>query len=228
MFYERQVDGFIIIPSPGIKEEIESLMESGVPVVLFDRYFEDLDTNYVVIDNEHAGYNATLHLIENGFKRIGFITTDSEQNQMLNRLKGYNRAMKDAGFISNILKVPFEDIQSNSKNLIQSFILDEELDSVFFSTNYLTQTGLEIIKSENPDLLHEMGIVTFDDNDLFRIYTPSITAVNQPLEQLGEKLMEIMLALLETDQDISSSQKVVLHSELIVRESSQKKNTVKH
>ncbi|MEH6408556.1 MAG: LacI family DNA-binding transcriptional regulator, partial [Leeuwenhoekiella sp.] len=89
LFYERQVDGFIIIPSTGIKDDIKGLINNNVPVVLFDRYFDDLQTNHVIINNEKASYEATQHLIENGYKNISFITTDVQQTQMLDRLKGY-------------------------------------------------------------------------------------------------------------------------------------------
>lgn len=222
IFYKRQVDGFIIIPSPGIRDEVEDLIKAGMPVVLFDRYFEDLDTSHVVIDNENAGYNATNHLIKNGFKRIGFITTDSDQNQMINRLNGYVKAMDNRGYATKILKIPFGELSSKSSELsLNNFILTNQLDSVFFSTNYLTQTGLKVLKKNNPNLLKNIGMITFDDNELFQLYDPTITAVNQPLERIGKKLMEIILSQINSTDTQYKSQQEVLEAELFVRESSQ-------
>lgn len=229
LFYERQVDGFIITPSPGIKDEIEILIKNNIPVVLFDRYFEELKTNYVVIDNRNAARKATQHLIDNDFKRIGFITIDSQQNQMINRQKGYIEAMENSGLKSYILEIPFRKIEDqNTKKAIKEFLMEGmELDSLFFATNYLTRTALEVINELDQSLSEELGIVTFDENDLFRINTPTITAVAQPLKQIGQKLMYIMLNLLNEKTEQTGIQNIVLNSELIIRNSSTRKNSVK-
>lgn len=222
LFSERQVDGFIISPSPGIEEDIRSLVENKIPVVLFDRYFESLDVSHVIIDNEDAAAKATNHLIENDFKNIGFITIESSQNQMTNREKGYVESMKGAGLDPSILKIPFESIHKEETKLeIRKFIMDgKKLDSVFFSTNYLTRTALEVIKDVDQSLLETLGIVTFDDNELFRINTPTITAVAQPLEKLGESLMDIMLNILNSKNRKPGTSKIILDASLIIRNSS--------
>lgn len=225
LFSERQVDGFIISPSPGIKKEIKSLHDNNIPVVLFDRYFEELDTNYVVMDNKNASAKATEHLIENEYKRIGFITIDSIQNQMTNREGGYVETMKRNGLEPQILKIPFNRIESaETKKAIRNFIMEgKELDAVFFATNYLTRTALEVIKEVDQSLLDELGVVTFDDNELFRINTPTITAIAQPLEEFGKYLMEIMLKNLNAGEERVPVEKKVLKASLIVRNSSKAK-----
>lgn len=225
LFYERQVDGFILIPSPGIQEDITYLMKNNVPVVLFDRYFPKLKTNHVIIDNLDASKKATEHLIANGFKNIGFITLDTQQTQMKDRLKGYEQAIKEAKLKSNVLQIPYnETIRSKAGDMINYFFeLNKQLDAVFFSTNYLTQTGLEVIKNSNEDLIHQLGIITFDDKDLFKIYSPSISAVEQPLQEIGENLMEIMMQKIHEEQPSNEIIQRTLPAKLIARESSQKK-----
>lgn len=225
LFSERQVDGFIISPSPGIQKEIENLVENKIPVVLFDRYFEELDVDHVIIDNEDASSKATFHLINNNFSRIGFITIESSQNQMTNREKGYVEAMKSSGLEPRILKISFEKIHKEETKLeIRKFLMEgKELDAVFFATNYLTRTALEVIKEVDQSLLEELGIVTFDDNELFRINTPTITAVAQPLEKIGESLMNAMLNLLNSKEKQMETSKIVLKASLIARNSSMPK-----
>ena len=222
IFYERQVDGFIIIPSSGIKEDIEMLIANNVPVILFDRYFPELDTHYVVIDNRKATYEGTQHLVEMGFSNIGFITTDVAQTQMSDRLAGYSQAVAENSLIQYVLKIPFSETNTErGKKLFQEFLKkNPKMDAVFFATNYLTHTGLEVIKENHPHKVYELGIITFDDHDLFKIYSPSISAVAQPLEEIGKHLMKIMLGLLEGKQIAGSSSKVVLDTKLVVRESS--------
>lgn len=226
LFKNRQVDGFIIVPSPGIKAMIAELIEENHPVVLLDRHFPDLELcNSVVIDNHEATFEATNHLIANDYKNIAFITTDSDQMQMQDRLQGYENAIANNNLKTNVLKIPYKDAnEGKSNHFIKEFIdNNKDLDAVFFATNYLTQAGLETFKENYPELINDFGIVTFDDNELFKIYSPSITAVSQPLETIGNKLMELMLRLLKQKEVKEISEKIVLNAKLIIRESSKSK-----
>lgn len=226
VFKDRKVDGYILIPSEGVKHQIEGLLEENIPLVLFDRYFPELETNYVIIDNEYATYNATKHLIENGFKNVGFITTDVKQTQMTDRMEGYIKAVSEEKLEQKVLQIPYECLNKPKAELmLENFFRDNKnLDSVFFSTNYLTQKGLSILKKNYSSKLHEWGILTFDDNEYFSIHTPSITAIAQPLEKIGVKLMEIILQELAEDRKANKILKqVTLKTSLKVRESSKAK-----
>ncbi|WP_031428921.1 LacI family DNA-binding transcriptional regulator [Flavimarina sp. Hel_I_48] len=222
LFYERRVDGFIIIPSGGIRNDIAQLIDKNIPVVLFDRYFEDLNTSAVVINNEDAAFKATNKLIAGAFKNIAFITTDAQQMQMRGRLEGYKRAIKEANLEPNVLQVPYLHLNSEKrKSLIREFFKNqEELDAVFFSTNYLTQHGLEIIRELEHLDVFKLGIVAFDDNDFFKIHSPSISAVAQPLKQMGEEIMKIMLKMLKEKNNRTPTKQIVLDARFIERESS--------
>lgn len=221
IFRFRQVDGFILVPPPGIQSVVRELVESHVPVVLLDRYYPELETNIVVIDNRDASAKATRHLIGNGFRRIGFITTDALQTQMLERRRGYEETLAKEKLPVEICTIPFRQAgQPFGKQLIEGFVKSRQLDAVFFATNYLAQSGLEVFTEKQPEMLEHLGLVTFDDADLFRIVKPSITAVRQPLEQMGRELMSLMLSLVQKKGNAESARRIVLNAELIVRESS--------
>lgn len=228
LFKFRQVDGFIIVPSPGIKNTIKELIDENIPVVLLDRNFEDLECNSVIIDNEEATYNATSHLIDNGFKKIGFITTNSDQSQMKGRLSGYEKAVFEHDLETKVLQIPYNDIhKGKSKDYVNKFLEQHaDIDAAFFATNYLAQTGLEVFKENKPNLIYDLGIIAFDDNEMFKIYDPSITSVSQPLVEISTKLMEILLPLLKKKDVSESISKVILKTDLIIRESSLKKNSL--
>lgn len=226
LFKFRQVDGFIIVPSPGIKNTIQELIDDNIPVVLLDRYFAGLECNSVVIDNEEAAFTATNHLIQNGFKNIGFITTDSDQTQMQDRLSGYEKAVDERSFNKYILKIPYNETNNGKSKLSIKKFIDQykKLDAVFFATNYLTQSGLEVFKENGPHLIHKLGIITFDDNELFKIYNPSITAISQPLTEISNELMKLLLPLLKHKEAKEENVKnILLQTELKIRDSSASK-----
>lgn len=223
LFMERDVDGFIITPSPGIQKEIQRLQAQEIPVLLFDRYFPQLETSYVGIDNFHAAESATKHLIKNGFRNVAFITTNVKQTQVNDRLDGYAHAMKENKLDIRVLKIrPAKNTVSTQEKLSNYFGQNPDIDAVFFSNNYLTKAGLIVLKKDYPDLIQKLGLISFDENEYYTIHTPSITSISQPIAKIGKNLIDIMMNLIETNRK-TNFKKVILKARLIRRESSMKK-----
>lgn len=220
VFRERQVDGYIITPSAGTAIDIKCLLQENANVVLFDRYFPNLLTNYVVVDNAGGTYIAIKHLIEQGYKKIGFITIASEQTQMVERLKGYKKAMDENGKKYVIKKVRFhEDNEKITQQIINFLKSKPEIDALFFATNYLGISGLGALKILKYNLFKDFGVISFDDHDLFKLYTPSITVVAQPIEEISQNIITILFDQLISD-DKSEIKQVILPTVFRIRESS--------
>lgn len=224
LFRDRSIDGYIITPPEGIENEIQSLLDEGIPVVLIDRNLPLLDCNHVVIENLNSTYQAIIHLIENGFKNIGFVTLDSDQMQMADRLGGYQKAIAEHNLKPYVKKVGFHDAGEQNVNEIISFLRENKnIDAIFFSTNYIGVWGLQAIKILNLRIPNDIAVISFDDQDLFKFYSPSITVVAQPVPEISSHIIRLMLnALDEKDTEIHE---IVLPAKLIVRESSSLQNT---
>ena len=139
---------------------------------------------------------------------------------MRDRLLGYKKAMEFHSLQEVILEIPFDNTHvAKSKKNIQSFLSSNpNLDALFFTTNYLTQNGLEVIQENFSYIKGELGIITFDDNDLFKIYTPSISAVAQPLHAIAYSLKKIMLNLLSEESNPKTLCQIIIRTELHIRE----------
>jgi LacI family transcriptional regulator len=222
---ERQVDGYIIAPPPGIETEIEALIDERCPMVLFDRYFPDLSTINVVVDNFGGASLAIDHLYENGYRTIGLVTLDSEQSQMKDRLAGYYEAVGKKGLPSVVKKIAFRQTLEDMVRQIKEFLLKyNELDAVLFATNYLTIPGLEAIIELELSIPDDIAVVGFDDNNHFSLFSPSITAVAQPIQMLSEKTVKRLMSCLAKEKEGFKSETEVLPTTLIVRNSSLPKN----
>lgn len=90
----RQVDGFIIAAPEGSREIIADLAKAGIPFVLIDRFFNDLNTNYVTVDNFKASMQATNYLLGKGNKKIGAVLYNSSLHHYKERHQGYVEALK--------------------------------------------------------------------------------------------------------------------------------------
>ncbi|MGY0034605.1 substrate-binding domain-containing protein [Pedobacter sp. NJ-S-72] len=94
MFKSRQVDGYIIAPMVGMEEDIRELLSDRTPVVVFDRHLPGLEVSSVLVDNIKGTYMATDSLIHQGMKNIAFVTVDVDVEQIKDRYKGYEQALK--------------------------------------------------------------------------------------------------------------------------------------
>lgn len=233
IFRERQVDGYIIAPSPGIETEIEQLLMEGKPIVLFDRYFPKLKTTNIVIDNEGGAFKAVNHLVENGYSRIAFITIDSLQVQMKDRMKGYNRAISNNRLQKQVLKIDYSEYKNDPlsiSGIIKDYLnKNTTLDAVLFATNYLAVSGLQAIKELGLSIPEDLAVVGFDDNTHFSLFSPSVTAVAQPVSEISSQTVKELLDALnaEEKQQKLKPRTVVLKTDLVVRESSARSETNK-
>jgi LacI family transcriptional regulator len=217
----RQMDGFLITPTPGLREDVSRLVEEQRPLVLIDRYFPGLETSYVAVDNYQGAFDATNYLLGKGYKRIALVTTASTQVQMQNRQRGYTAALAAAGMMADdelTLKVGFDLSPQQAVSAISGFITQTKPDAVFFTTNYLGVYGLESLRISGVTIPADMGIVCFDDHDLFRLGKPAVTVVAQPIHAIAVQAVESLIEQLQTKHETQMLRKVLLEPALIVRD----------
>lgn len=218
----RQVDAYIVTPTKNLDKDIEQLKATSKPVVLMDRYFPHVSSHYVVVDNYQGAYNVTSHLANQGYKKIAIVTITSDQIQMKDRLDGFTAALKDHHLPFNkslIKKIPFELEREAFNTEIKKFLTSVKgIDAVFFATNYLGIYGIESIRSLGWEIGPQIGVASFDDHDLFRLHSPSITCVAQPITEIGKNIVEVLMQ--ELNHPSASPRQIVLEPAVIVRASS--------
>jgi LacI family transcriptional regulator len=222
VFNERHVDAFIIALPNGLEKEVEEVIASDVPVVLFDRYIPDLESDYVLIDNENSAAIATEHLINNGYKEIAFVTIQTDQSQMLDRTKGYEKAILTAGLKPSIKRIDYQDKSQSVAEIVAFLQQNSQLDAIVFACNYLSMDGLDAMKQVNLKIGEDIAMVSFDDLEVLKYFMPSITAIAQPLEQIADQIMKVLIYRLMDNAD-KNKIKAVLTANLEIRDSSQPK-----
>lgn len=215
LFMDRQVDGFIITPSEGLEATIENIKQNNTPLVLFDRFMPNVETNYVVSDNKRGAYDATKHLLEAKNKRVGLISLYSNQTQMRDRLEGYMEAMDEFRTQSFVKKIDLVGTDEESKAQILEFVVDNNLDAVLFATNYLAVDGLKALKEAKVPL---PKMVAFDEHTLFKLHDPSISVISQDIEALTKELIATLIA--EIEGKLKEVRQLTIPCSLIIRESS--------
>lgn len=220
LYRNRQVDGYIIAPPPGIEHDIKVLLEDKFAVVVFDRTLPGIEVDNVLVNNYQSSYQATKHLIENGYLNIAMVTLDSDQSQMMDRQLGYEKALDECDRPGRVMKIIYRDNDVDNIKEIQEFLnSNTEIDAVFFATNYIADNGLEAIRNLKLGIPQNIGVVVFDDDRLFRLFSPSITAIVQPIKEIAEQVIKLMLILLSNPASKKPVRSILLPTVLKVRES---------
>jgi len=218
------VDGMIITPTKDIHEELEKLKLDKIPFVLLDRIVPGVSANSVVLDNYKGAFDLTSHLINNGYKTICFVTIHSDMSQMTERERGYFSAIASASsnrINGQVLKVKFDDTPETIISSVVKYLNEHpNVDALFFSTNYLGVRGIEALKQLGKSIPDDLAVVSFDDNDLFRLFTPSITVASQPITKIAVEAIDLLLNLIKNDLQLENPLGKVLSPELICRQSS--------
>ena len=223
MFRDRHVDGYIIAPPEGIEEDIESLIKDGMPVVLFDRHLPNVNTDFIEVDNLFSTYNATRHLIDQGFKNIAFVTFASHQTQMVDRVKGYQDAINGAGLKATVKEIVFNQDAGLIMNPLRDFIkANLQLDAILFGTNHIGTCGLKIMQELGKKAPTDIAVISFDDYDVFELHSPPVTAISQPVEEIADNVISVLLEKLNDSTSSTKPQSIILKTDLKIRNSSLK------
>jgi LacI family transcriptional regulator len=194
VFTERRVDGYVIAAAEGVEEEIKELIRSEVPVVLFDRYLPNIAADYVLVDNFGSTFQATSHLIGNGYRNCAFITIETQQQQMMDRLEGYRKAILSNGGQEHILKLKYTGPGSAVASIQDFLDCSGSIDAVIFSTNYITMEGLRALRNAKDEIRNDLALISFDDFELLEFISPPITAIEQPLDKIAAHIMKLLLS----------------------------------
>jgi len=219
---DRNVDGFIISPVAGIEEVIADLKKEEKPMIIYNCYFPELNTFNILVDNKQGAFEATSHLYDNGFRNIACITLDLYSQ--VDRIGGYSDFLASKNLDTHILQLPYELNYEEIINKISHFLTsNENLDAVFFSTNFLTLGGLKAL-SKLGGKYAQMGIVSFDDHLLYDVLNPGITAIKQPITEISSTIINNLLEMLDASGNKATQpQTIIFPVELIVRQSSFKR-----
>lgn len=220
---QGQVDGFIISPPEESEEQIRALLKSKTPHVLVDRYFPDIDSNYVVVDNTQGAYEGTMHLINKGYKKIACVTTNARMINMMQRLEGFKNAHADANIplLEERIKVlPFTHEKDDVLLAIRQLLKETKngVEAILFTTSKIGVMGLESIYSLGLTIPDDIAVVSFDDPDAYKISNPPVSAIAQPLKELGRESVRILLEQINGEN--KAVQKMTLKTRFIARKSS--------
>jgi len=226
MLANGSIDGFIMSLSKETQQKkdfhhIREVINQGMPGVMFVRVTNDILCDKVIIDYNLAAFNATQHLIDKGFRKIGLITTVDYVSVGKLRTEGYVKALKSNDIkLDESLILKIEDTD-NFESQIKSLIENNDLDAVFAVNEIFAVTAIKIANKLGKKVPEDISIIGFTDGIISKYSSPSITTVSQNGIKMGEKAAKMLIEKLEIEEEEYEEQykTEVIETELVERES---------
>ena len=223
--HSKRVDGLLVASSRLGALYLEHLERLGVPVVLINNHNEQSGpyTFSLTVDNRAGGYQATTHLLEQGHRRIAYITGPADHSDDLNRLAGYRQALEAAGVAFDpALVIPGTGRAGGGRRALPCLLDLPDPPGAVFCYNDMTAIGLlQEAQAAGLRIPADLAVVGFDDIPFAAFVCPPLTTIAQPKFDMGRSAVEMALALMEAKNlPAAKFSNQVFQGALIIRESS--------
>ncbi len=198
---------------------IKETINKGIPVFFFDRVCDEIETVKVITDDYAISYKATRHLIEQGCKRIAFLSF-SETLAIANlRLEGYKKALLDykiKSYASDV-KVCTNDSEQNQL-LVRKLLQQKKIpDGILACVEKLTTPIYKACQEKKLSIPRDMKVICFSSLETAPILNPSLTTVTQPAFELGKTAATLLMKALDKPNFVLKEECITLPSTIIVR-----------
>ncbi len=219
-----QVDGIIASMANETIDlsHYEKIKSKGIPLILFDRGENDLNVDYVGINDYDSSHLIVEHLISKCCKRIAHIGGYRRTRIFNNRIKGYVDAIKknNLPIDDNLIiesSLTLEDGRRQMENLLK---LKNRPDAVYVASDYAALGALQVLNENKIKVPNDIRLVGFGNEPFTSLVSPSITSIDQHSKDIGRLAAETFLKRVAEPNVKPSLNKIILDAELIVRDSS--------
>lgn len=191
----RSVDGIIAAPCGNDAELFRNVQQSGVPLVMVDRYFADApEFSYVTTDNYRGAVMATEYLLSNGHRRIACIQGTPYSTPVKDRVRGFVDTMRSAGVADDDITVTGDDFSIRNGYLETQLALarPQRPTAILALSNMILMGVLKAVKESELRIPDDISVISFDDNPMFNYLDPAITCIGQPSEGIGTLAVKLL------------------------------------
>jgi LacI family transcriptional regulator len=226
--FNNRVDGLLVSLAYDTENinHFTAFFKRDVPVLFFDRGIEHENVTNVCIDNRRAAYEATMHLVSQGCRRILHITAPSGRNVYIDRLTGYKAALQESG-------LPFTDDLLIRNNLSQEagyaaaeqiLQMQDRPDGVFVANDNCAVGCMLGLRKKGIAIPADIAFAGFNNDPVSTVIEPNLTTINYPGYEMGEVAARHLINHLNGAAPITATDTILLRSELIIRDSSRRKS----
>ena len=210
LFRSQKVDACILLGTTDTSEEreaLKALAEAGYPFCLVNQHFEGESFLEVDADHERGAYEAVKHLLDEGFRRIAFLNGPTHYSNSRDRLRGYVRAMTEAGIwegdaaSDDIMKaIPSTWLETGNYSRTSGYEAAsrfvrsiDRIDAVFAANDRMAIGLMQGFRELGLIPGRDIAVAGYDDSDGARITDPPLTSVSVPFYRMGQEAAKLVL-----------------------------------
>ncbi len=216
---DQRVAGLIVAPHSS-RSDIRPLLDHGIPIVVVDRSI-DAPVDQVMVRDTQGAYLATRHLIDEGWRRPAILTGPVGASTATARLSGYLKAVEESGGLSPVVVHSQYSEPGGKESALDLLSRDPRPDALLVANSTMAIGVLSAMYELGLTAGKDVGFVMFDDPSWARYFSPRVSAVVQPSEQIGEIAAQLLLE--HVGRHATDGPRLIeLETELVLRESSRR------
>ena len=231
-FLDARVDGILASLAKDVSDfsHYTQLKKRNVPLVFFDRSNDSLNFPSVVVDDFKGAYDATSHLIQQGYKRIAHLAGPQQFQIFQNRFRGYKAALIAHGISQEETLIYSGDISIDAGLKAADYFLQlsHPPDAIFSVEDFSALGLIKRFKERNVRIPQDIGIIGFANEDFDEYITPTLSSIDQQTVKMGQEAFRMLLGIIEGGASASSlPNKIVLDPIPFYRESTLREGHIK-
>ena len=198
---------------------LKKVIQSDIPLVLFDRVTDAVKCDKVTIDDYKSAYDATFFLIRKGCRNIAFLSSIYKTSVCALRKKGYSQALADSKL--NIGKPVFVDVQADDtiERRIAEFLESNKIDAIIAAEEHFAVASLHVVQNLGYKVPQDISVIGFT-NGAFNKYTiPALTSINQHSDTMGKTATKLLISRLKNGKEKNDFEHVIIQTDLMERKS---------
>src|SRR6266545_138636 len=213
------VDGVLLISLHGDDPMPTAIIAARIPLVMMGRPLTGRRTDYVDADNAGGGQEAVRHLWAAGRRCLATVAGPPDMSVGVDRLRGYANATRMAGISGATDRVVYGDFTETSGYGAMRQLLEAtpDIDGVFIASDLMAVGALRALREARRRVPEDVAVVGFDDAPVAAYADPPLTTVRQPVEQLGQEMVRLLLHRISDPR--GEPRAIILPTELVVRSS---------
>jgi len=201
---DNDVAGLIVEPTMSAYKNVnlnwyKELEKKGIPYIMINAKYDELDPAYVVMDDVEGGYLITKYLLQLGHRKIaGIFKKDDLQG--VNRKLGYKKALKEFGISYNselinnfVTKEGTFEPYEFTRNLIQRRDMPT---AIICYNDQIATYVLQAIRDAGLRIPENMSITGYDDSDISMASEFKFTTVGHPKEDMGRRAARLLINMI--------------------------------
>ncbi|HMM69685.1 LacI family DNA-binding transcriptional regulator [Gudongella oleilytica] len=221
LLMQKQVAGIIIVSEILNNDVLSFLDMSRIPFVYLNKYYNVLESPNVSINNREASDKVMRHLVEEGHKRIAYVTQEKDVELTIekHKLEAYREWMGNIGGDPMVFEVDGHKIEDGYDigNRIVERLLEEKITAVYCCEDEIAIGLINYLYDHNIKVPEDISVVGYGDITLASYFRPMLTTIKEPYYDIGAVSIRRILKVLQGEK--VEEQTIVLPVQLIVRDS---------